>query len=147
MWVECMQQAIQRLGSAMKCCITCLVDCVYSYMYIYIIDKSSIHIAHTHIIAGTFFFPPLQYKEKKVFFSLDVCTFSSSLETLCDCACMQYEDLPILCERHTTSKLSTFEDLQKINTLGFRGEALASISFVAHLTVTTMTTNQTHGYK
>ena len=64
-----------------------------------------------------------------------------------NCFCMQYEDLPILCERHTTSKLSTFEDLQKINTLGFRGEALASITFVAHLTVTTMTADQTHGYK
>lgn len=60
---------------------------------------------------------------------------------------IRYDDLPILCERHTTSKLSTFEDLQKINTLGFRGEALASMTFVAHLTVTTMTADQTHGYR
>ncbi|KAI5069224.1 hypothetical protein GOP47_0015525 [Adiantum capillus-veneris] len=60
---------------------------------------------------------------------------------------IRYEDLPILCERHTTSKLKEFEDLQTINTLGFRGEALASMTFVAHLTVTTMTADQNHGYR
>ncbi|XP_015886329.3 DNA mismatch repair protein MLH1 isoform X1 [Ziziphus jujuba] len=60
---------------------------------------------------------------------------------------IRYKDLPILCERHTTSKLSTFEDLQSIKSMGFRGEALASMTYVGHVTVTTITEGQLHGYR
>ncbi|KAH6759331.1 MUTL-like protein 1 [Perilla frutescens var. frutescens] len=60
---------------------------------------------------------------------------------------IRFEDLPILCERHTTSKLSKFEDLMSIKSMGFRGEALASMTYVGHVTVTTITEGQLHGYR
>ncbi|HET7641493.1 MAG TPA: DNA mismatch repair endonuclease MutL, partial [Ktedonobacteraceae bacterium] len=45
------------------------------------------------------------------------------------------DELERACARHTTSKICTVEDLNRLRTLGFRGEALASIAAVAELTL------------
>ncbi len=48
-----------------------------------------------------------------------------------------FEEIPIAFERHATSKINTQEDLNAIGTLGFRGEALASVCAVSKVELTT----------
>jgi DNA mismatch repair protein MutL len=46
---------------------------------------------------------------------------------------MRFNDLPLAFSRHATSKISRFEDLYKLHSFGFRGEALASIAAISKL--------------
>ncbi|MBT4541170.1 DNA mismatch repair endonuclease MutL [Candidatus Woesearchaeota archaeon] len=54
------------------------------------------------------------------------------------------EELPIAIKRHATSKIKTAEDLFNISTLGFRGEALASIASISYMKITSKTAKKTN---
>ena len=60
---------------------------------------------------------------------------------------IEKEDIPLSLERHATSKIKKVEDLENTYTMGFRGEAVASIASISKFTIISKTKNEKIGVK
>uniref|UniRef100_UPI00214818D8 DNA mismatch repair endonuclease MutL n=1 Tax=Tahibacter caeni TaxID=1453545 RepID=UPI00214818D8 len=60
---------------------------------------------------------------------------------------IEADDLPLAISAHATSKIASFDDLERVATLGFRGEALPSIASIARFALTSRPAAQAHALR
>ncbi len=101
----------------------------------------------TRIAAGEVIERPVSVAKELLENSLDAGATSVTIRTLDggklsfvieDNGCgMSFDELPLAIERYATSKISTLDDLENISTLGYRGEALASVAAISKIEIIT----------
>lgn len=119
------------------------------------IKQLSSHLIN-QIAAGEVIERPASVVKELVENSIDAGATKISIEVLNECRDLRIadngsgihpDDIMLAFSKHATSKIETDEDLFKISTLGFRGEALSSIISIAKLTCTTRTKDSDYGTK